>query len=195
MFSDLIFFLILTARLSTYQTMVQLYRQRNKFNLYGGTMKKLYVVMIAVLFIALTTVVFAATTNPASSATAPAKHQGCAGFQGSGSFHHGFWSHLNLSKEQMGKMHEIKTRYYKETRNMRYELEQKRIEVRKLFTDPKTDDTTLLAKEKELNTLKLKLMDKMAEMKIEQRKTLTPEQLQKLDTMSMDHHHGHRHGE
>ena len=160
-------------------------------------MKKLYVVMIAVFLIALATTVFAAPTNPASSATAPARHHGCAGVQampGGGSFHDEFWSNLNLSKEQVDKMREIKTRYYKETRNMRYELAQKRLEVRKLFTDPKTDDTTLLAKEKELNALKLKLMDKKAEMKIEKRKVFTPEQLQKLDTMSMGHHHGQHHG-
>jgi Spy/CpxP family protein refolding chaperone len=62
--------------------------------------------------------------------------------------------------------------------------------MRKLFTDPKTNDATLLTKAKELNALKVKLMDKMAEMKIERRKVFTPEQLQKLDRPRMGGRHG-----
>jgi Spy/CpxP family protein refolding chaperone len=65
-------------------------------------------------------------------------------------------------------------------------------EVRKLFTDPKTDDATLLAKEKELNALRLPLMDKKAEMKVEWRKILTAEQIQMLDRIHR-HHRGHHH--
>jgi Spy/CpxP family protein refolding chaperone len=140
-------------------------------------MKKLFVVMITVCFIALTTVVFAAPTDQTPSVVAPARHQGYAGLQ--------------LSKDQIDKMHAIKTRYRQETRDMRYELEQKQLEMRKLFTDPKTDDATLLAKAKELNAVELKLMDKMAEMKIERRKVFTPEQLQKLDRPRMGGRHGH----
>ena len=140
-------------------------------------MKKLFVGMIAVCFIALATVVFAAPTDQTPSVVAPARHQGgYAGFQ--------------LSNEQRDKMREIKTRYRQETRDMRYDLEQKRLEMRKLFTDPKTDDAILLAKAKELNALKLKLMDKMAEMKIERRKIYTPEQLQKLDRPGMNGRYG-----
>lgn len=127
-------------------------------------------------FIALATVVLAAPPDQTSSFAAPASHQGYAGFQ--------------LSKEQREKIREIKTRYHKETRDTRYELEQKRLEMRKLFTDPKTDDAILLAKAKELNALKVMLMDKMAEMKIERRKIYTPEQLQKLDRPRMSGQHG-----
>ena len=49
----------------------------------------------------------------------------------------------------------------------------------------KTDDATLLAKQKEMSGLRQKLQDKMAQMMIEGRKILTPEQLQKLDRMGM----------
>lgn len=145
--------------------------------------------MITVFFVALAAVVFAAPNDQAPPA--PAMHPGYQGFRGphdGGSFHHGF-----LSKEQMGKMRELRMRYYNETRDMRYELAQKRLEMRKLFTDPKTDDATLLAKEKELNALRLRLTDKMAEMKVEGRKILTPEQLQRIDIMSMGGHHRHHH--
>ena len=158
-------------------------------------MNKLFAVMISVLLLALTTIVFAAPPDQAPSAMTPAMHAGSGGFQGprdGGPLHHGFLSYLKLSKEQMDKMHELRTRYYNETRDMRYELAQKRLEMRKLFTDPKTNDATLLAKQKELNALNLKLMDKMAEMKIEGRKILTPEQIQKRDPLFMRGRNGNR---
>ena len=123
----------------------------------------------------------------------PALHAGFKGPLRDGSFHHGFLSYLKLSKEQMAKMQELRTRYYNETRDMRYELAQRRLEMRKLFTDPNTNDPTLLAKEKELNALRQKLMDTMAGIKIEARRIFTPEQLEKLDTLSMCRHHGHHH--
>ena len=91
---------------------------------------------------------------------------------------------LSLSKEQKAALHEIRNRFHANTRDLRYGLAQKRLEMRKLFTDPKTDDATLLAKEKEIDALTLKLMDRKAQMKIERRRTLTPEQIQRLDTMS-----------
>jgi Spy/CpxP family protein refolding chaperone len=153
-------------------------------------MKKLFVVMIAVFFVALATVVFSAPTDQAPSAMAPALDHGFSGMHHGGPFHKGFRSYLKLSKEQMDKMHELRIRFFKETRDMRYELAQKKLEMKKLFTDPKTDDATLLAKEKELNALRAKFMDKMAEMKIEGRKIFTPEQLEKLEILSM-HRHGH----
>ncbi len=92
---------------------------------------------------------------------------------------------LGLSKEQLDKMRALRDRFYNETRDLRYEMAQKRLEMKKLFTDPKTDDATLLAKQKEMSGLRVKLMDKMAQMMIEGRKIMTPEQLQKIDRMEM----------
>jgi Spy/CpxP family protein refolding chaperone len=69
----------------------------------------------------------------------------------------------------------------------------KRLEMRKLFTDPKVDDATLLAKQKEVSSLRQRLMDTRAQMMIEGRKILTPEQIQKLDRMPMGR--GMRHGD
>jgi Spy/CpxP family protein refolding chaperone len=168
-----------------------------------GTMKKSgvidswwYVGVIILFLVFLAAVVFAAPPDPGASATVPARSHSSASFHGLhgwGCSHHGFWSRLNLSKEQIDKMREIKNRYYTETRDMRYGLAQKRLEMRKLFTDPKTDDATLLAKQKELSTLRLKLMDKKAQMMIEKRKVLTPEQLQKLDRLPLGHHHYRHH--
>jgi len=94
---------------------------------------------------------------------------------------------LNLSKEQLSKMRAMADRFFQETRDLRYEVLQKELEMRKLFTDPKVDDVTLLAKQKELSTLHLKLMDRRAQLMIESRKVLTPEQIQELDRMPMGH--------
>ena len=94
---------------------------------------------------------------------------------------------------QKGKMKELGKNFWADTHDLRYDIKMKRVEVQKLFTDPKTDDATLL--EKELNALKLQLMDKKAEMKVEWRKILTPEQIQMLDRIHRHHgyHHGWRH--
>jgi Spy/CpxP family protein refolding chaperone len=59
-------------------------------------------------------------------------------------------------------------------------LFQKRIEARKLFTDPSAKDETILAKQKDLNAIQQQLRDKMVQFKLEERKILTPEQLKKL---------------
>lgn len=95
----------------------------------------------------------------------------------------GIAKHLNLSEEQLTKMKELRNRHDAETRDLRYSLAVKRIEMRKLFTDPKTDEATLLAKQRELSKLCQQLMDKKAQMKIEWRSILTPEQIAKLDKM------------
>jgi Spy/CpxP family protein refolding chaperone len=101
--------------------------------------------------------------------------------------------HLQLSDEQLAKMKELKARYAGETRDLKYSLAAKRLEMRKLFTDPKTSDATLAAKQKELNSLRMQLMEKRGQMRLEWRKILTPEQLAKLDRMPHKHR-GMRHG-
>ena len=87
-------------------------------------------------------------------------------------------------------MKELGKNFWADTHDLRYDIKMKRVEVQKLFTDPKTDDATLL--EKELNALKLQLMDKKAEEKVEWRKILNPEQIRMFDRIHW--HHGHHHG-
>ena len=99
-----------------------------------------------------------------------------------------FKKHLNLSNEQLARMKELKNRFHADTRDLKYNLEIKRIEMRKLFTDPKTDDETLIAKQKEIRDLQQQLSDKKDRMKIEWRKILTPEQIAKLGRIPHRHH-------
>ena len=99
-----------------------------------------------------------------------------------------FKKHLGLTDQQLARMKELKNSFRNDTRDLRYGLEIKRLEMRKLFTDPKTDDATLLAKQKEISKLRQQLSKKRAQMKIEWRKILTPEQIAKLDKI---HHKRH----
>ena len=142
-------------------------------------MKKLYVSALAVFFVALATVVLAAQPDGRPAPGGP------AGFHAPGHPHHEFGSFLNLSKEQMDKMFQVTTKYQDEVRQTRYDLFQKRLNARKLFTDPKADNATILAKEKEISALQQKIHDRMVQMRLEQRNILTPEQLQKLNEAPM----------
>ena len=100
----------------------------------------------------------------------------------------GFKKHLNLSDDQLTKMKELRNNFRNDTRDLRYNLSIKRIEMRKLYTDPKTGDATLLAKQKEISKLRQQLSDKKAVMKVEWRKILTPEQIAKLESIPHKHH-------
>ena len=137
-------------------------------------MKKIYAILIALLFVGFTTAAFAAPPDA-----------GKPGFEKHPGFHA-----FGLTQDQIGKMKDLRKSFWADTHDLRYDIKMKRVEVRKLFTDPKTDEATLLAKEKELNGLKLKLMDKKAEMKVEWRKILTPDQIRMLDRIH--HQHGWR---
>ena len=149
-------------------------------------MKKWHVMLLAMFLVGLATASFAAPPNPGPQGP----QRGPESWSHEG-FHHRFGAWLNLSKEQMDKIRELRNRYYMETHDLRYDIRMKHLELEKFFTDPKVDDATLLAKEKELGALKLKLMDRKAQMKIEWRKILTPEQIQKLGEFPRRHrHHG-----
>ena len=152
-------------------------------------MKRSCVLVLATFLIVLTTAAFAAPPDPAPPV--PPQMQGPCGH---GPGHHRFGDFLNLTQEQKDRMKELRSRFSADTHDLKYDIRLKHLEMKKLFTDPKTDDQTLLAKQKELSALVLKLMDKKAQMKIEWRKILTPEQIQKLDRMpkgrGMRHHPG-----
>ena len=146
-------------------------------------MKKLLIV-IAVLIVSATVVV---STYAAQTDKKPDSHKEFC-----------FKNHLGLTDQQLAKMKELRNRFHADTRDLKYNLEIKRIEMRKLFTDPKTDDATLLSKQKEMSELRQQLSEKKVQMKIEWRKILTPGQIAKLDRMPHRHHakewaHHHNH--
>ena len=143
-------------------------------------MKKWYVVVTALFLVGLAAVVFAATPDPGRPAMS-----GPAGFKGPVPHHPMMERFLNLSKDQIGKIRDLENRHFAETRDLRYGLALKRLEVRKLFTDPKTDEGALLAGEKDLIALKQKILEARARTMIEWRKILSAEQIRKLDLLPM----------
>jgi Spy/CpxP family protein refolding chaperone len=136
-------------------------------------MKKAFIIIVA-LVVSVAAAVSAYAVQPNEG---PDSHKGF-----------GFKKYLNLSDEQLARMKELRIAFHNDTRDLKYNLAIKRLEMRKLFTDPKTDDATLLAKRKEMSKLRLQLSDKKAAMKIEWRKILTPEQIAKLDRMPHRQH-------
>lgn len=121
------------------------------------TMKKFYGVGVAVLLVLFAVTVFAA---------GPGAGPGPRG--------------VDLSKAQQDKMWQLKEKFNNDTSALRYEMFQKRNEMRALWTDPKASDATILAKEKEVNALMQKMHDRMIQFKLDQRKVYTPEQLKQL---------------
>lgn len=138
-------------------------------------MKKVFGIIIAVLFIAITTAAFAAGPGGYGG--------GMGGFGG-----------VNLSKEQQGQMWQLREKFNNDTSALRYELFQKRAELRTLFADPKATDAAILAKEKEVNALRQKMHDRMVRFKLDQRKILTPEQLKQFGNRGQGRGFGGQHG-
>jgi Spy/CpxP family protein refolding chaperone len=150
-------------------------------------MKKLYAIAVTLLFVSLAAVVFAAPPDAGPGQPCPgATHEW-------GRPHHGFGSFLNLTKEQKDKMRDIRNSFFADTHDLRYGIREKRVEMRKLFTDPKTTDAALLAKHREMDAMLVKLMDRKAEMKLQWRKVLTPEQIGMLDRVRPFGHGRHMH--
>jgi len=123
-------------------------------------MKKFYGIAAVVFLLLFATSVFA---------FGPGGGPGMAGNRG-----------IDLSKEQQDKMWQLKEKFNSDTSAIRYEMFQKRNELRTLFTDPKATEAQILAKEKEVNALRQKMHDRMIRFKLDQRKIYTPEQLQQL---------------
>lgn len=96
---------------------------------------------------------------------------------------HFIWA--SLSKDQIEKLSQLREKFRADTESLRREIFQKRLELRKMYADPKVSEGEILSKHRELNTLMEKLRDKRLELWMEQRKVLTPEQLSRLNEAKM----------
>jgi Spy/CpxP family protein refolding chaperone len=90
---------------------------------------------------------------------------------------------LDLDQKQKASLHELHRKFKGETAQLIGELVTKRIELRVLWSDPKADSEAILAKEKELRDLQNQMKDKIVQYKLEARKLLKPEQIEKLGSM------------
>jgi len=93
------------------------------------------------------------------------------------------WKRLDLDQKQKAGLRELHRKFKGETAQLVGELVTKRIELRVLWSDPKADSEAILAKEKELRDLQNQMKDKIVQYKLEARKLLKPEQIEKLGFM------------
>lgn len=88
--------------------------------------------------------------------------------------------YADLSKEQTEKLWQIREKFRNETESLRKEMFQKRLELRKLYTDPNANEEQIRAKERELKSLRERLSEKMFDRKMEERRIFTPDQLKRM---------------
>ncbi len=109
---------------------------------------------------------------------------------------------LSLTSEQEAKLKEIRRTFIRENAQLIGALFARRLELRSLWTDPKSDPQTILDKERELGALQTIMKDKVAQAMVEARKILTPEQIENWKPGWRMHHrdmmeglmHGHEMG-
>jgi Spy/CpxP family protein refolding chaperone len=82
-----------------------------------------------------------------------------------------------LTPEQRAKFQELRRKFRQENAQLIGSIVGKKIELRSLWTDPKADPKAILDKEKELRALQDQMKDKTVQMRLEARKSLTPEQI------------------
>lgn len=88
---------------------------------------------------------------------------------------------LNLSQEQLKSIQEARIRLNRETKDAKYRLYQKRLEMEHLFADPQTSQNDLLKLHDEIITLNQKVYDATGRAGIEVRRILRADQLELLE--------------
>lgn len=141
-------------------------------------MKKRYWVVVVALVIGLATGVSAWGPGHGRMGAGPCGATG-PGFGGHGSGF-GWLAHLDLTKEQADQLWQMREKHHADTQALRYETFQKQLELRKLYGDPKANDATILGKERELTALQQKLHEKRVQLRLDERKILTADQIKKL---------------
>jgi zinc resistance-associated protein len=85
-----------------------------------------------------------------------------------------------LTPEQVQKMQALQEKFFKETAPIRNDLVTKRLELRTLWSQANPDQEKILAKQKEINTLREQLQEKSTQKRLEALKVLTPEQREQM---------------
>jgi|WetSurMetagenome_2_1015567.scaffolds.fasta_scaffold11672_3 hypothetical protein len=89
--------------------------------------------------------------------------------------------YLDLSAEQVSKIGALRTKFLRDTKDLRYDLSKKRLEMHRLFADPTVDTTALLSCRKELASLRTRITDALVRATVEAREILKPDQIEMLD--------------
>jgi Spy/CpxP family protein refolding chaperone len=107
---------------------------------------------------------------------------------------HGLCKALNLTPEQMQKVQALRESFFKETLPLRNDLMSKKLELRSLWLQTNPDEEKILAKQKEISTLRAQLGERAIKNRLEMRKILTPEQQAQLANLRGREWGGHGRG-
>jgi Spy/CpxP family protein refolding chaperone len=88
----------------------------------------------------------------------------------------GRWDALNLSPDQVGKIKALRESFFKEKIPLQNDLMRERLELKVLWMQTNPDEQKILAKQKEIDTLRAQIEEKAIQNRLEMRKILTPEQ-------------------
>ena len=86
----------------------------------------------------------------------------------------------NLTAEQSTQIQTLRDAFLKEIEPLQNDLWTKRTDLQNLWSDPKADPAAITAKQKEMWDLQSQIREKAANLRLEVRKVLTPEQLAQL---------------
>jgi Spy/CpxP family protein refolding chaperone len=90
----------------------------------------------------------------------------------------------DLTSEQSAQIQTLRDAFLKEIEPLQEGLWTERTELQNLWSDPKTDPAAITAKQKEIWVLQSQIQEKAANLGLEIRKLLTPEQLAQLPAFS-----------
>jgi len=153
-------------------------------------MKKWHLAVVVALCIGLATGVYAFGPGHGRMEGGGCAGQG-PGYGAGGGPGFGAMANLDLSKEQADQLWQMREKHRNDTQPLRREMFQRRFELRKLFADPKVDGAAILAKQKELSVVQQKLSDQRAQLRVEERKILAPDQIKKLNEAPAGRRYGH----
>ncbi len=89
----------------------------------------------------------------------------------------GYENRSSFTSEQQAKFQDLRQKFDQETAQLRGGIVTKRLELRSLWADPKSDPNAILSKEKELISLQDQMREKFVQFRLQARSLLTPEQL------------------
>jgi len=92
---------------------------------------------------------------------------------------------LNLSNAQEDQLEGLQDKYYDQMDDLMDDMRDKNDDLRDLYFDKDADRNEIIAAQKEVNLLRNKMFDVMAEMQLEMRDILTAEQLEYMEDYGM----------
>jgi hypothetical protein len=95
--------------------------------------------------------------------------------------------YLDLSGEQVSKIGALRTKFFRDTKDLGYDLSKKRLEMRRLFADPTVDAAALLLHRKDLASLRMQITDVLVRATLEAREILKPDQVEMLDHFPLNY--------